>query len=74
MANEATIVIKYKPTGQGFKLDIQCENAYMIGSGKSEYIARKMRKEIHRQRYHQKPIEKEQDVRRTSTSRTATKS
>ena len=67
--DEATIVIKYKPTGGGFKLDIKCENAYLIGSGKSEHIARKLRKEIHRQRYHRKPIEKEQNVRRASTAK-----
>ena len=42
----------------------------LIGSGKSEYISRKMRKEIHKQRYHQKPIEnKEQNVRRASTTK-----
>ena len=66
--DEATIVIKYKPTGGGFKLDIKCENAYLIGSGKSEHIARKLRKEIHKQRYHRQPIEKEQNVRRAGTT------
>ncbi len=65
---EATIVITFRPTGAGFNLDIKCENAYLIGTGKSEYIARKLRKAIHQQRYHSKPpIEKEQNVRRTST-------
>tara|TARA_Y100000034_G_C6638415_1_gene278971 strand:- start:13 stop:228 length:216 start_codon:yes stop_codon:yes gene_type:complete len=70
MANDATIVIKYTPLGGGFKLDIQVENAHLIGSGKSEYIARKLRKEIHKQRYHRKPIEtKEPNVRRASTAK-----
>ena len=65
--DEATIVIKFRPTGAGFNLDIKCENAYLIGSGKSEHIARKLRKEIHKQRYHRQPIGKEQNVRRAST-------
>ena len=68
--DKATIVITYTPVGGGFKLDFDIENAHLIGSGKSEYISRKMRKEIHKQRYHQKPIEnKEQNVRRASTTK-----
>ena len=49
----AKIVITYTPTGQGYGLDIKCTNAHLIGTGRSERIASKLRKEIHRQRYHQ---------------------
>ena len=49
----AKIVITYTPTGQGYSLDIKCTNAHLIGTGRSERIASKLRKEIHRQRYHQ---------------------
>ena len=49
----AKIVITYIPTGGGYSLDIKCTNAHLIGTGRSERIASKLRKEIHRQRYHQ---------------------
>lgn len=66
---KARIVIEYTPTGGGFQLDIKCENAHLIGSGKSEYIARKIRKEIHRQRYQPRLTQPEpivKNVRRTA--------
>lgn len=53
----AKIVIMYTPTGQGYSLDIKCTNAHLIGTGRSERIASKLRKEIHRQRYHQQVSE-----------------
>ena len=49
----ATINVIYTPTGGGYQLDIKCTNAHLIGTGRSERIASKIRKEIHRQRYHQ---------------------
>ncbi len=52
---KATINITYTPTGGGYHIDIKCRNAHLIGTGRSERIASKMRKEIHRQRYHREP-------------------
>ena len=49
----ATINVIYTPTGGGYHIDIKCTNAHLIGTGRSERIASKIRKEIHRQRYHQ---------------------
>lgn len=49
----ATINVVYTPRGGGYHLDIKCTNAHLIGTGRSERIASKIRKEIHRQRYHQ---------------------
>ena len=51
----ATVNIVYTPSGAGYQIDIKCTNAHLIGTGRSERIASKMRKEIHRQRYHQVP-------------------
>ena len=49
----ATINVIYTPTGGVFQIDIKCTNAHLIGTGRSERFASKIRKEIHRQRYHQ---------------------
>jgi hypothetical protein len=49
----ATINVIYTPVGGGYHIDIKCTNAHLIGTGRSERIASKIRKEIHRQRYHQ---------------------
>jgi|TARA_R110000787_G_scaffold279529_1_gene389686 hypothetical protein len=49
----ATINVIYTPIGGGYNLDIKCSNAHLIGTGRSERIASKIRKEVHRQRYHQ---------------------
>ena len=49
----ATINVIYTPKGSGYQIDIKCTNAHLIGTGRSERIASKIRKEIHRQRYHQ---------------------
>ena len=49
----ATINVIYTLTGGGYHIDIKCTNAHLIGTGRSERIASKIRKEIHRQRYHQ---------------------
>ena len=49
----ATINVTYTPSGSGYQIDIKCTNAHLIGTGRSERIASKIRKEIHRQRYHQ---------------------
>jgi hypothetical protein len=48
----ATINIVYTLKGGGYHIDIKCNNAHLIGTGRSERIASRMRKEIHRQRYH----------------------